>query len=351
MNFTDLRIIQQIAILADIAGLNNDNEFGYSFNEEPEEISDKLKDLGLKRGPKTIRKIINENILLPSGTSRADSNHSRWGGPAKNYLTFNGHGTQKKDFVNLRFSTATDKELTPNLTLDPYGITSNIKFEGDLENTLKVAAELVNKFEKILDTKEESSVILHSLAAAFTKAKDLPSEVIDQFYVNTLVACRLHYIIHNLASLDNHLFDTYQDNELTPEEIARKIATEPKYRISSDYSNRCSVTTSENFRNRTGYTLEVIFGVDDTDEVVIGYKVGNQQPIEINRYVPQDVHPDTVQFINDTCNYIEAEITRHDAVEELMPLVEYLVSILKANAPFIARDIEQDKIQHPCLPF
>jgi hypothetical protein len=351
MKFTDLRTIQQIAILADIAGLNTDNEFNHFCNEVLEETSDELKALGLKRTPKTIRKITIENILLPEGTPRTDSNRGSWGGPSKNYVTFSGRGTSRNDFVTMRLNSAVNKEITPNLRLDPYGITSNIKFEGDLENTLTIAADLVGKFEKILDTNEGSSEILHNLASVFAKANALPSDVIDQYYVDTLVASRLHYIIRNLSALDNHMFDTYQDNELTPEKIARRIASEPKYRISSDYANRCLVTTSENFRNRTGYTLEVIFGADDTDEVVISYKVGNQQPIEINRYVPADVHPDVVQFITDTCNYIEAEIKRHNAAEELMSLVQHLVSILKGNAPFIARDIEQDKSQHPRIAF
>lgn len=286
MKFENLILAQQMNIIIDMAQLSVlGDELDYKNPQDPI-----LKGTGLAAPIhllRTQRQAISKMVGSNDGSLKEGA-----------VLSFNQSFWPTKE-LKMKAVLAENHQFSENVSLDRFGLTSALKFKGDLVQGLIDAAAILLMFEELLEEDLGVATTLATLAIAAQKVKELDESVFDEYYLNLDISTKLGLIANQITgwSTSNH--------------------TNPKeFIVVADHSNRVVARRAVPLSNGHGHKLVVYLGKKGDDHIDICWQRGDEEEVLIKRYLPLN-YDDDKMFVSEIADEIKRTVEGSDKYHDL----------------------------------
>lgn len=265
MKFDNLKQMQQVAILADLAGIlewrQRPRKTPYIRPEEVTEFN--TKQYGLTSPILNLRHSSFMDLHV--------SKNRRLG------ITYNSENNKAR----FRPYMVGNENYDDYIGIGRYGIGCDINLKhNDIEAGLESIIKFLTSFEKLLKVEPENSNVFRLLKNQITKARDLDEELFDRMYVNHELACKLKMVydtISNQPYVSYHpIYDKPEDDETTD------------YRINVRVGGKHEIYHIPSTNNPKALILVVDLGDWGDDMVTVSYYVREDEvPKRIGSFIPE----------------------------------------------------------------
>lgn len=333
MKFTDLTKIQQIIILTDLANLRPSPSC-FEITESQERVSNDaiLIGWGLTVPPTLARLQRAQSINIARKEEPIVAN-TTWNPDRASYALHFTYANRETDNVRLSFNLISPDEIVKDVSIDRFGISSNIGIVEPLAKSLPKVAKFISKFEALLKQEHDVAEIIKTLSSYLPEAMNLPPEIIQQYYVDNLSSIRFDTIIKNLTC---HV-DDFNDSDMVNESDS-DAGIVPNYVTNAQWNNRVTTyCTAERF-NPNQYRLVIGFGCNNSDTLEVGYVFNYKEQITISEINIQDIES-LDEFLATVREHIEKSVNDSDVSEHLKPFLDNFLYVYDASKPLIVRDM------------
>lgn len=320
MKFNELALMQQVAILIELAGLRSPRS-----HETLEIKNEALSKHGLLQAPSRVKSTIYEyyNVTMDEPDQSP-------------YATVSFEpqsGEEKTDLINLKISQRWRPELSDEVNLTPSGINLNFQLSEDLNKAFNKVHSILKGMESLLNTNDKISKSVRQLLTAYTQALELPDDVVDMFYVN-LSTTRTLKIIARVMKQNT----TYDFNRRIP----RASSNHPLANETPEFGIIPGLTKAVNIGNRDKtFNLMLSLGSEQLDEITLSYRYNNQSFIELGVY-PNPHESDHSKLLAALSKWITSTVTQAKINDTVVNMGIYLSESLSNTAPFIIKEIEKE---------
>lgn len=314
MKFNNLKMIQQLAILADLAGLIDPRRqqhitVPYIFPDESAEID--ISKHGLNTTIRFLRLSTSFTVDHPS----EKAHHSR-------IRLVQPHGS--KDVVNF-FDVPSVPDYSEQIGLGKYGIGNNITLKaGDVGKALREAIKFLKSFEKVLKTESKISEVFQLMLDELPKAELIDEDFLDRLYVtrgmSLLMGTLQNYIYSTGVVNESHPFFCDNDPDYTP----------PEYTVGIQSGGIIEIYHTASFKNPKAYILSINLadGGDDMVEVFCTQR-DVETPTRLGAFVPQ-YNGDIKEFIEDIKDKVKDIVLGSAQRDNLVNKLTYLLDRIDA---------------------
>lgn len=331
MKFTDLTKIQQIIILTDLANLRPSPSC-FEITESQERVSNDaiLIGWGLTVPPTLARLQRAQSINIPKKQEPAKTDNT-WNPTLSSYALHFTYANTPNGDVRLCFNLISPDEIVEDVSIDRFGISSNIIIADPLATSLPKVATFIGKFETLLNQEHAVAEVIKTLISYLPEAMKLPPEIIQQYYVDNLSMIRFDTIVKNLT------FHLDEDDELDLDAPAHGKNPVPEDYVTNAqlWSNRVTTYTQSNANQ---YNLVIGLGCDNSDTLQVGYTFNYQETVYLSEIKIQDIES-LDDFLATIREHIKTTINNSEVSEQLKPFLDNFLYVYDEVKPLVVRDM------------
>lgn len=320
MKFENLSLLKQTALIVDIAQLHTHLNI-YNVDKVGDPI---LEGTGLSLPINHVRLANAVYVELPKEVGNV-------GRPERIVFSY---PKDDRSHIGVAVQVGNGEEVAEDVQLDRFGITANMLFSGDLEESFARGAKFVKSVEKLTGEDYGISKTLKTLAKAAKKAKELPEELLDHYYVNHALSVKLGYIAKEVGQFDY---------ELTGNHDVNPLLDKPDYNTTALFNGRTVTYHVASEGSPTHYTLVIDFGYGGDDVINIGYRIGSEDFVLISR-IPVVNHSDPHLFTDKIRASLIDAIHNSDKRDYLETKTSHFIEVYDKAVPNIHKSIESSDV-------
>lgn len=313
MKFSNLQTIQQLAILADLAGVLSPTQHKYHPGPylRPNEVAEiDTSRYGLSQSV-SFFKLVRAFTCNPN----PDDTEARC-------LRFNQYiDTQE---VVLFVSMSNNPDYRDELGLGKFGIGNDLVIKNvDVKESLNQTVKFLESFEKLLEIKNDVSSVIKKMFAQIPKAELIDEDFLDNFYINKNISCKLGVLRQGLYNLRKDFDNSPFGEAMTPEQYDN---LDYVYDLRGPSGLFIYHYPSRN--NPNASILSINFGQngDDMVEIFCG-KRGDSKPHRIAAFIPTN-NTDDKGFLKNIRDAIEEAVTKSEYRDVAVNKLTYFLTIL-----------------------
>ena len=313
MKFSNLRIIQQLAILADLAGILPPEQAkqypgDYIAPGESEEFDTSKH--GLTQSVGFFR------LVRMFHCKKNDKDMDR------NKLMFI-QAPDKSDVI-LKASLSKNPDYREELGIGRFGLGNDLIIKNvDVKDAISQTTKFLESFEKLLEIDNDVSGSFKKMAKQIPKAELIDESFLDRLFINKEVACKLRTLRQNLHFSGKEHYD-FMFTEMSPAEEREKL----DYVFQLGGVNSVKVYHYPSRNNPSANVLSINFGLggDDIVEIYCGTHENVKQE-RIAAFIPE-YDADDKEFTKRIRNDIEAAVLGSEYRDSVTNKLNYFLGIL-----------------------
>lgn len=336
MKFTDLAIMTQLAVAADLSTLSMDppatqfshygapNTSTVPLNTEAARL---IKEAGIELTQNLLVDVTAVHVTKEPRTSPYPSLSFGQHLPSCG-IRFSRHSDGTELYINLGI----DVDKKDNLVFDRFGVMGSIRITGDLESSLLNIMTMLESFKVFSSATDETLYILKELHTGVLLAKKLPEKVIIAIAGSRNLAATFQEVV-KLVTFNDYDYD---------EDTGNRINLPP---IICESNGMLSIVTYYTYMHNALNQNRLVVALETDKDTgarcfVATINYNGSQPIEIGRTLieAEITNEDFLkQLINDTRTLVES--STH--IDVLRAQLEHFITTVKGATPFILNTLSK----------
>lgn len=313
MKFSNLRLIQQLAILADLAGILPPEQVKrytgtYVAPGESEEFD--TSKYGLTQSVGFFKLV--RMFYCKKNTDDMDRNKLRF------------MQLEDKADVMLTAALSSNPNYRKELGISRFGLGNDLVIKNvDVKDAILQTTKLLESFEKLLEIDIDVSGSFKSMAKQIPKAELIDEAFLDRLFVNNNIASKLSTLRQNLYFSRKDFDNTPFAMVLTPEELS---SLDYVFELGGDKDVKIYHYPSKDNPTANVLSINLGQGGDDMVEIYCGTQEGDKHE-RIAAFTP-DNDTDDKEFTRKIRDAIEAAVLSSDYRDSVINKLTYFLGVL-----------------------